>query len=182
MTTTLNGNRTIPSTIEPDTLVIEASSGREARFEGWVGGGTGAGACANVRFVTTGGVEHVCSFTRTYLLPPPTVDEQDAADTRSLTEYREQAAIAGQRIADLVREKTNAEVQVEALRAENERMANTIVELREHVELRTNEEPPFLNKLVINHALPMLVDGEPAMQWIAARFNAEPTTPNCGQF
>jgi len=29
------------------------------------------------------------------------------------------------------------------------------------VEMRTNEEPPFLNKLVINHALPMLVDGEP---------------------
>jgi triacylglycerol lipase len=50
------------------------------------------------------------------------------------------------------------------------------------VELRTNEEPPFLNKLVINHALPMLVDGEPAMQWIAARFNGEPTAPNCGQF
>ena len=50
------------------------------------------------------------------------------------------------------------------------------------VEMRTNEEPPFLNKLVINHALPMLVDGEPAMQWIAARFNGEPTAPNCGQF
>jgi triacylglycerol lipase len=50
------------------------------------------------------------------------------------------------------------------------------------VEFRTNEEPPFLNKLVINHALPMLVDGEPAMQWIAARFNGEPTARNCGQF
>lgn len=50
------------------------------------------------------------------------------------------------------------------------------------VEFRTNEEPPFLNKLVVNHALPMLVDGEPAMQWIAARFNGEPTAPNCGQF
>ena len=50
------------------------------------------------------------------------------------------------------------------------------------VEFRTNEEPPFLNKLVINHALPMAVDGEPALQWIAARFNGEPTTPNCGQF
>jgi len=50
------------------------------------------------------------------------------------------------------------------------------------VEFRTNEEPPFLNKLVINHALPMLVDGEPAMQWIADRFNGLPTTPNCGQF
>jgi len=50
------------------------------------------------------------------------------------------------------------------------------------VEFRTNEEPPFLNKLVINHALPMLVDGEPAMQWIAARFNGVPTAPNCGGF
>jgi triacylglycerol lipase len=50
------------------------------------------------------------------------------------------------------------------------------------VEFRTNEEPPFLNKLVINHALPMLVDGEAAMQWIADRFNAVPTTPNCGAF
>lgn len=49
-------------------------------------------------------------------------------------------------------------------------------------EFRTNEEPPFLNKLVVNHALPMLVDGEPAMQWIAARFNGLPTTPNCGEF
>ena len=50
------------------------------------------------------------------------------------------------------------------------------------VEFRTNEEPPFLNKLVVNHALPMLVDGEPAMQWIADRFNGVPTTPNCGEF
>ena len=41
---------------------------------------------------------------------------------------------------------------------------------------------PFLNKLIINHGLPLLVDGEPAMQWIAARFDREPTTPNCGQF
>jgi hypothetical protein len=39
-----------------------------------------------------------------------------------------------------------------------------------------------LNKLVVNHALPMLVDGERAMQWIADRFNGVPTTPNCGQF
>jgi triacylglycerol lipase len=47
---------------------------------------------------------------------------------------------------------------------------------------RTNEEPPFVNKLVINHALPMLVDGEAAMQWIVDRFNGVPTTPNRGQF
>jgi len=50
------------------------------------------------------------------------------------------------------------------------------------VEFRTNEQPPFLNKLVVNHALPMVVDGEPAMQWIADRFNGLPTTPNCGAF
>ncbi|OBF28066.1 lipase family protein [Mycobacterium sp. ACS4331] len=50
------------------------------------------------------------------------------------------------------------------------------------VEFRTNEQPPFLNKAIVNHGLPMLVDGEPAMQWIADRFNGVPTTPNCGQF
>ena len=50
------------------------------------------------------------------------------------------------------------------------------------VQFWTNEQPPFLNKMVINHALPMLVDGERAMQWIADRFNGLPTTPNCGQF
>ncbi len=37
------------------------------------------------------------------------------------------------------------------------------------VEFRTNEQPPLLNKVAINHALPMLVDGEPAMRWIADR-------------
>lgn len=50
------------------------------------------------------------------------------------------------------------------------------------VELWTNEQPPFLNKLMVNHALPMFVDGERGMQWIADRFNGLPTTPNCGQF
>lgn len=50
------------------------------------------------------------------------------------------------------------------------------------VEARTNEQPPFMNKLVVNHGLTMLVDGEPAMQWIADRFNGVPTTPNCGRF
>ncbi len=50
------------------------------------------------------------------------------------------------------------------------------------VEFWTNEEPPFLNKLVVNHALPMLVDGESAMQWIADRFNGVPTAPNCGTY
>ncbi|MCP9273835.1 lipase family protein [Mycolicibacterium arenosum] len=50
------------------------------------------------------------------------------------------------------------------------------------VQFWTNEQPPFLNKLVINHALPMLVDGERAMQWVSDRFNGLPTTPNCGEF
>ncbi len=50
------------------------------------------------------------------------------------------------------------------------------------VDFRTNEEPPFLNKVGVNHALTALVDGESAMQWIAGRFNGEPTTPDCGQF
>ena len=50
------------------------------------------------------------------------------------------------------------------------------------VQFWTNEEPPFLNKAIVNHALPMLVDGERAMQWIADRFNGLPTTSNCGEF
>lgn len=49
------------------------------------------------------------------------------------------------------------------------------------VEFWTNEQPPFLNKLVVNHGLTMFVDGERGMQWIADRFNGVPTTPNCGQ-
>ena len=50
------------------------------------------------------------------------------------------------------------------------------------VQFWTNEEPPFLNKAIINHALPMFVDGERGMQWVADRFNGLPTTPNCGEF
>ena len=50
------------------------------------------------------------------------------------------------------------------------------------VEFLTNEQPPFLNKLMINHGLAMWVDGERAMQWVADRFNGVPTTPNCGRF
>jgi triacylglycerol lipase len=43
----------------------------------------------------------------------------------------------------------------------------------------TNEQPPFLNKLSINHLLPYFIDGERSMQWITDRFNNLPTTPNC---
>ena len=50
------------------------------------------------------------------------------------------------------------------------------------VQFWTNEQPPLFSKLVVNHALPMFVDGERAMRWIADRFNGLPTTPNCGQF
>lgn len=50
------------------------------------------------------------------------------------------------------------------------------------VEFRTNEAPPIFNKLVINHALPMAVDGEPALQWVADRVNGVPTAPNCGTY
>jgi hypothetical protein len=50
------------------------------------------------------------------------------------------------------------------------------------VQFFTNEQPPLFNKLVVNHALPQLVDGERAMQWVADRFNGLPTTPNCGEF
>ena len=47
------------------------------------------------------------------------------------------------------------------------------------VEFWTNQQPPFLNKLAINHALPMFVEGERAIAWITDRFNGAPTTPNC---
>ncbi|SON60413.1 putative inactive lipase [Mycobacterium simulans] len=50
------------------------------------------------------------------------------------------------------------------------------------VQFHTNEQPPLWNKLGINHVLCLLVDGERAMQWIADRFNALPTTPNCGAY
>ncbi len=50
------------------------------------------------------------------------------------------------------------------------------------VQFWTNEQPPFLNKLTVNHVLTYLVDGERGMQWIADRFNGLPTTPNCAQF
>ncbi|OHV04862.1 triacylglycerol lipase [Mycobacterium talmoniae] len=50
------------------------------------------------------------------------------------------------------------------------------------VQFNTNEEPPLLNKLAINHALPMVVDAPLALQWIADRFAGLPTTPNCGSF
>jgi triacylglycerol lipase len=45
----------------------------------------------------------------------------------------------------------------------------------------TNEQPPFMNKLAVNHGLAELVDGERGMQWIADRFNGLPTTPNCAE-
>ena len=60
--------------------------------------------------------------------------------------------------------------------------AGTGVRKGADVQFWTNEEPPFLNKAIVNHALPMLVDGERAMQWIADRFNELPSTPNCGEF
>ncbi len=50
------------------------------------------------------------------------------------------------------------------------------------VQFWTNEQPPFLNKLAVNHTLAMFVEGERGMQWLADRFNALATTPNCGQF
>jgi hypothetical protein len=50
------------------------------------------------------------------------------------------------------------------------------------VQFHTNEQPPLLNKLGVNHGLALLVDGELAMQWLADRFRALPTTPNCGEY
>jgi triacylglycerol lipase len=51
-----------------------------------------------------------------------------------------------------------------------------------NVQFWTNEQPPFLNKLSVNHGLAYLVDGERGMQWIADRFNDVPAQSNCGQF
>ena len=48
------------------------------------------------------------------------------------------------------------------------------------VQLNTNEEAPFLNKVGINTLLPYFVDGERSMQWVAERFNGLPTRSNCG--
>lgn len=50
------------------------------------------------------------------------------------------------------------------------------------VQMWTNEQPPFLNKLGVNHGLALFVDAERGMQWVADRFNGLPTTPNCGEF
>lgn len=47
------------------------------------------------------------------------------------------------------------------------------------VELWTNEQPPFLNKMGTNSILTYFVDGERGLQWISDRFNGIPTTPNC---
>ena len=44
----------------------------------------------------------------------------------------------------------------------------------------TNEQPPLFNKLDLNAMLPVFVDGERSMAWVTDRFNAVPTTPNCG--
>jgi triacylglycerol lipase len=49
------------------------------------------------------------------------------------------------------------------------------------VQLWTNEEPPLFNKSDINNLLPLYVDGERSMAWVADRFNGLPTTPNCAQ-
>lgn len=47
------------------------------------------------------------------------------------------------------------------------------------VEFWTNEQPPFLNKTGANSMMTYFVDGERGLQWIADRFNGQPTTPNC---
>lgn len=49
------------------------------------------------------------------------------------------------------------------------------------VQLWTNEQPPFLNKVGVNNLLPYFVEGERGLQWVTDRFNGVPTTPNCQQ-
>lgn len=50
------------------------------------------------------------------------------------------------------------------------------------VEFFTNEQPPLFNKLILNHAFPIVVDAPRALRWLADRFAELPTTSNCGQF
>jgi len=141
MTTTLD--RTIPADIAYGTRIVNRDDvGQTGQFLRWadqISTDGGASLCAFIHYDSDspGRERHICALREDWQLDTDPVSDNPA--NAELTEYREQAALAGQRIADLVREKTNAEVQVEALRAENERMANTIVELREHVELRVNE-------------------------------------------
>jgi triacylglycerol lipase len=50
------------------------------------------------------------------------------------------------------------------------------------VEFFTNEQPPLFNKLIVNHAFPIVVDAHRALEWVADRFAGTPSTPNCGRF
>ena len=50
------------------------------------------------------------------------------------------------------------------------------------VEFWTNEQPPLFNKLVVNHAMPMYVDGERVIGWVGDRFNGVPAPSNCGTY
>lgn len=50
------------------------------------------------------------------------------------------------------------------------------------VEFFTNEQPPLFNKLIVNHAFPMVVDAHRALEWTQARLvGGPPTTSNCGR-
>jgi hypothetical protein len=50
------------------------------------------------------------------------------------------------------------------------------------VQLWTNDAPPFMQKLGVNHVLVPFVDGERSVAWFTDRFNGVPTTPNCGSY
>ncbi|WP_408633134.1 lipase family protein [Mycobacterium hippophais] len=50
------------------------------------------------------------------------------------------------------------------------------------VEFFYNEQPPVFNKLIVNHAMPMVVDGPRALDWVADRFAGHASMPNCGRF
>ncbi|MEV3903838.1 lipase family protein [Mycobacterium sp. NPDC050551] len=50
-------------------------------------------------------------------------------------------------------------------------------------EFFTNEQPPLFNKLIVNHAFPIVVDAHRALEWVEARLiGGPPTAPNCGRF
>ena len=93
--------------------------------------------------------------------------------------------LAEQRIGRLCRKRRSSSTATVLIRWCRGRCPSTqsgLVRPGADVEFWTNERPPLFNKLAVNHALALFVEGERAMQWIADRFNGLPTTPNCGQF
>lgn len=50
------------------------------------------------------------------------------------------------------------------------------------VQFNTDPLPEVLSGFVINHAVPMLTQAGPAMNYLVDRFNDKPAPSNCGKF